>query len=142
MESKPVEKVREKVESEDKRMSLSFQVADVQKPLVSVKRIVEKGNYVSFGPGTEDNYVLSKLTGDKLMLRPNGKGSYLMDVSFVGGGHAEITVASGAEESVCPWNWGTQFAVKPASKWMTFKNASGGVINHYGTREVLVVSPF
>ena len=76
------------------------------------------------------------------MLRPNGKGSYLMDVSFVGGGRAEITVDSGAEESVCPWDWGVQFEVKPASKWMTFQNASGGVINHYGTREVMVVSPF
>ena len=58
-----------------KKMCLSFQVADVQKPLVSVKRIVEKGNLVSFGPKDEDNYVLSKSTGDKLMLRPNGKGS-------------------------------------------------------------------
>ena len=122
-------------------MCLSFQVADVKKPLVSVKRIVEKGNYVSFGPGKEDNYVLSKSTGDKLLLRPNGKGSYLMDVSFVDGGRTEITVDSGAE-SVCPWGWGSQFAVKPASTWMRFRNASGGLINHYGTREVVVVSPF
>ena len=85
---------------------------------------------------------MSKATGDKLMLRPNGKGSYLMDVRFVGRGSTEITVDSGAEESVCPWNWGSQFAIKPASKWMAFRNASGGNINHYGTREVMVVSPF
>ena len=66
----------------------------------------------------------------------------MMDVRFVGGERAEITVDSGAEESVCPWNWGTQFEVKPASKWMTFKSASGAIINHHGTREVMVVSPF
>ena len=85
---------------------------------------------------------MSKTTRDKLMLRPNGKGSYLMDVSFVGGGPVEITVDSGAEETVCPRNLGTEFGIRPASKWMTFKNASGGLINHYGTREVTVVSPF
>ena len=85
---------------------------------------------------------MNKESGDKMMLRPNGRGSYLMDVNFVGGGRAEITVDSGAEESVCPWDWGTQFQLRPASKWMTFRNASGGIINHYGTREVMVVSPF
>ena len=97
---------------------------------------------MSFGPNKEDNFILSKNTGDKLMLRPNGKGSYLMDVSFAGGGRTEITVDSGAEESVCPWGWGEQFGVRPADRWMTFKNACGGTINHYGTREVLVESPF
>ena len=123
-------------------MSLHFQVADVKKPLVSVKRITEQGNHVAFGPGKEDNFILSKSSGDKLFLRPNGKGSYLMDVSFVGGGTTEITVDSGAEESVCPWEWGSQFGVRPADRWMAFRNASGGLIDHYGTREVLVVSPF
>ena len=96
---------------ESKHMCLGFQVADVQKPLVSVKRIVEKGNYVGFGPGDEDNYILNKSTGDKLILRPNGQGSYLMDASFVGGGKAEIIVDSGVEESVCPLDWGSQFKV-------------------------------
>ena len=65
-----------------------------------------------------------------------------MDVCFMNGGKTEITVDSGAEESVCPWHWGTQFEVRPAERWMTFRNASGGTINHYGTREVKVVSLF
>ena len=111
-----------KKKEKGKHMCLGFQVADVQKPLVSVKRIVEKGNYVGLGPGDEDNYIINKLTGDKLILRPNGKGSYLMDVSFVGGGKAEVTVDSGAEESVCPLAWGSQFEIQPAEKWMNFKN--------------------
>ena len=77
-----------------------------------------------------------------MLLKPNGKGSYLMEVSFVGGGSTQITVDSGAEESVCPWEWGSQFGLRPADQWMAFRNASGGLIEHYGTREVLVESPF
>ena len=88
-------------------MKLAFQVADVKKPLISVKRIVEKGNFVSFGPEEGDNFIMNKKSGNKIKLRPNGRGSYLMDVEFVGGGRTEITVDSGAEESVCaPGNEG------------------------------------
>ena len=94
------------VKKEDKRMNLGFQVADVKKPLIAVKRITEKGNRVSFGPNIGDNYIVNDKTGDKLMLRPNGRGSYLMDVSFLGGKKTEITVDSGAEENVCPKDWG------------------------------------
>ena len=124
------------------RMNLGFQVTDVSKPLISVKRVVEKGNIVGFGPNKEDNFILNKASGDKIMLRPNGKGSYMMDVKFVGGGKTEITVDSGAEENVCPWGWGSQFEVTPASSMMYFRNASGGRIAHYGQRVVEVESPF
>ena len=64
-------------------MGLSFQVADVKKPLVAVKRITEKGNHVSFGPDPGDNFIHNKKSGDKMMLKSNGKGSYLMEVCFV-----------------------------------------------------------
>ena len=57
-------------------MNLTFQVADVKKPLISVKRIVEKGNFVSFGPNPEDNFIENRNSGDKVALKPNGKGSY------------------------------------------------------------------
>ena len=40
------------VERENLKMRLRFQVADVVKPLISVKRITEKGNKVCFGPET------------------------------------------------------------------------------------------
>eukprot|EP00973_Karenia_brevis_P093484 12417513-Karenia_brevis.AAC.1 len=52
----------------------------------------KKGNHVILGPGKEDNFILNSQTGDK--------------VNFVGGGPTEITVDSGAEESVCLWEWG------------------------------------
>ena len=65
-----------------------------------------------------------------------------MEVNFVGGHRTEITVGSGAEENVCPWEWGVQFGMEPADKEMLFRNASGGIIEHYGKRNVSVVSTF
>ena len=73
-----------------------------------------------------------------MMLRPNGKGSYLMDVEFKGGGKTEITVDSGAEESVCPMEWGVQFGTEGVTQKMRFRDASGNPIEHLGKREVLV----
>jgi hypothetical protein len=81
---------------------MNFQVAKVKKPLLAVKRITEKGNRVQFGPGPKDNFIESLTKGAKIDLTPNGRGSYLMEVEFVGGGKTQITVDSGAEESVCP----------------------------------------
>ena len=124
----------------DTRMDLEFQAANVKKPLISVERIAQKGNLVQFGPEAEDNFIINKTSRDKLMLRRSGNGSFLMDVNFVGGEKTEITVDSAAEESVCPWEWGSQFQTKPADKWMRFRNASGGFIDHWGKRDVQVVS--
>ena len=59
-------------------MRLRFQVASVHKPLIAVKRITECGNYVSFGPVEGDNFILNKESGDKMPLKPAGKGSYIM----------------------------------------------------------------
>ena len=77
-----------------------------------------------------------------MMLVPNGKGSYVMQVRFKDGDNTEITVDSGAEESVCPWDWGLHFGTKPIEGWMNFRDASGNPIEHYGKRDVLVTSPF
>ena len=71
-------------------------MADVKKPFMSVKRIVEQGDHVGFGPGEGDNCILNKESGNKMALKSNGKGSYLMQVKFVGGEKTEITVDSGS----------------------------------------------
>ena len=50
-----------------------------------------------------------------------------MDVSFVGGSKTTITVDSGAEESVCPWNWGHElFGTREANQWMRLGMPMGG----------------
>ena len=45
---------------ETKHMGLAFQVADVKKFFLAVKRCIEKGNHVTFGPKSEDNYIINK----------------------------------------------------------------------------------
>jgi len=124
------------------QMGLKFQVSSVKRPLMSVKRIVEKGNIVQFGPGTGDNFIQNRVSGDKIEIRDNGKGSFMVDVNMVGGGKEEITVDSGAEDNVCPWEWGRQFRIKESATPRNFRDASGGKIEHYGEREVFVTSPF
>ena len=65
-----------------------------------------------------------------------------MDVQFVREGDgeamyvAEITVDSGAEESVCPVDWGREFGTKAAAEKMRLVNAGGGTIRHVGSRRV------
>ncbi len=54
-------------QQESRVMNLGFQVADVKKPLIAVKRITERGNHVMFGPQQEDNYILNKATGQKML---------------------------------------------------------------------------
>ena len=76
------------------------------------------------------------------MLRPNSKGSYLMDACFVGGGRTEIIVDNGAEENVCPASWGSQFPRLEAKREMHFKDASGTKIPHLGAKTVLLRAPF
>ena len=123
-------------------MVLKFQVADVKKPLMSVKRITQNGNKVSFGPNEDDNFIQNVKSGEKVLLRPNGRGSFLMKVQFEDGEEAEITVDSGAEENVCPVDWGKQYIMTRPKKRLRLYNASGGVIRHHGEREVSVDSPF
>ena len=115
-------------------------MADVKKPLIAVKRICEQGNLVSFGPKEGDNFIQNKDTGDKVLMRPSGKGSYMMDVCFVNGTSTSITVDSGAEENVCPYNWGSQFGMRDPVSWKNFCGANGSSIEHFGTRDVKVVS--
>ena len=81
-------------------------MTDCVKPLIAVKRVVERGNPVCFGPGKGENYIVNKESRDKLMLKENGKWSCLMEVNFVVGGKAQIMVDSGAEENLCPKDWG------------------------------------
>ena len=119
-------------------LSIKFQVAGVKKPLLAVRRITEKGNQVVFGP--RENYILNVETGTKLPIRPNGRGSYLLDVEL-GGAWTTITLDSGAEESVCPMDWGKEFGLHPSKK-IQFSGANGSAIEHYGMREVTVKSPF
>ena len=64
-----------------------------------------------------------------------------MDVCLVGRGMVEITVDSGAEESVCPKEWCSMFPTKPC-KVINFRGAGGEAIKHFGERDIVVTASF
>ena len=130
------------VETDKQKLGIRFQVADVIKPLISVKRLTEKGNRVCFGPEEADNYIEHKESKNRVGLKQTKKGSYLLKAKFVGGEETEIVVDSGAEENVCPRKWGESFGFEREFKPLNLRSASGGKIPHYGEREVVVESPF
>ena len=56
-----------------------------------------------------------------MYLTPSGKGSHKLKVKFVGGKDTEVTVDSGAEESVCHEGWGSQFGLEAVGKRLKLK---------------------
>ena len=75
-------------------------------------------------------------------MKQSGRGSYVVDLQFVGGERTQLTVDSGAEENVCPHAWGSAFGIRTPDQWMRFRGANGKHIEHYGHRDVKVESPF
>ena len=122
-------------------IGMNFQVCEVKKALAAVRRICKAGNVVQSGSEPEECYIENKMSRKRVALRHKG-GSYVMDVQFVREGNgevmyvAEITVDSGAEESVCPVEWGKEFGTKAAAETMRLVNAGGGTIRHVGSRRV------
>ena len=122
---------------ERKRLEMGFQVCDVRKALAAVWRICEAGNIVQFGPEGDDCFISKKGTDEKVFMRREGR-SYVVDLVFEGGRPGKLTVDSAAEESACPWEWGEEFGCKEVAEKdkMSLVNASGGKIEHWGSREV------
>ena len=61
---------------------MTFQIADVDKALGSVKQIVNKGNKVVFdqdAKGTDVSYILNKITQERMPLRVEN-GVYVLDL--------------------------------------------------------------
>eukprot|EP00973_Karenia_brevis_P093502 12417618-Karenia_brevis.AAC.1 len=65
-----------------------------------------------------------------------------MKVDFVGGGPAEITVDSGAEEPAFPWEWGQQFGCRVVDDPLRLRNANDTIMPYWGSREIEAVSTF
>ena len=57
-------------------------------------------------------------------------------------GASEVVIDSAADESVCPRERAKGFQTKPVpeSKKMSFRNASGGKMEHYGAKKVFASS--
>ena len=94
-------------------------------------------------------------TGQTVKLKRKG-GSYVLRVEFIrrkticgeavweGLGREEVTVDSGAEESVCPVSWGVEFRMTPVvlGREMKMVNAGGGELNHYRSRKITITTGF
>jgi hypothetical protein len=83
--------VKVKFQNEGRNRAMNFHVTDVQKPLGAVCRIADKGNYVCFGPGAGDNYILNIESGEKIWMKRE-RGTYVIEADY------EV----GDEESVFP----------------------------------------
>ena len=129
-------------------MGMKFEVCGVTKALAAVWRIVDQGNDVIFSK--KRSFIKNNETGKELNMRSTGK-SWVIDVNFVklsetgareNLGKGIITVDSGAEESVCPQSFGANFAVEGLNgNGMNLVDASGGKIDHWGTRKVTFTKP-
>ena len=62
-------------------VGLKFQVTDVRKPLLAVRRLVERGNTVVLGEGAEESYVKTA-AGQKIPIIKKG-GSFVIEADFV-----------------------------------------------------------
>ena len=68
--------------NKDRVIGMKFQVTDVKKPLLAVRRLVEKGNVVSFGPRMEDNFIKNIETKQIIPMEKKG-GSFVIKAHFV-----------------------------------------------------------
>ena len=57
-------------------------MTDVRKPLLAVRRLVKKGNIVSFGPRPEQNYIYNPETGKNIEMERRG-GSFIIKANFM-----------------------------------------------------------
>ena len=63
-------------------MGLTFQVTDVRKPLLAVRRLVEKGNKVVLAAGDGESYIYNVETRRKVPIKKKG-GSFVIEANFV-----------------------------------------------------------
>ena len=61
-------------------IGLTFTVCDVKKPLVSVKKICEKGNIIQFGPNSKDSFIMNVKSKEKIYLIEEN-GQYMMEAT-------------------------------------------------------------
>ena len=63
-------------------IELKFQVTDVRKPVLAVRKLVEKGNKVVFAGDDEESYIMNKATKVKIPVKKKG-GAFVIEAHFV-----------------------------------------------------------
>ena len=54
-------------------LEIGFQVTDVKKPLLAVRRLCENGNVVQFRPDANSNFLMNVKTGERIQMVRRGK---------------------------------------------------------------------
>ena len=65
-------RVRVQAAGVERPLDIGFQVTDVKKPLLSVRRLCEQGNVVQFGQDVRNSYVVNVATGERIPLERRG----------------------------------------------------------------------
>ena len=63
-------------------IGLKFQVTDVRKLLLAVRRLVDEGNKVVLAGDDEESFIMSKVTKVKIPVKKKG-GAFVIEVQFV-----------------------------------------------------------
>ena len=63
-------------------LGLIFQVTDVRKPLLAVRRLVERGNQVVLASGDGESYVYNTVNKTTVPVKKKG-GSFVIEAQFV-----------------------------------------------------------
>ena len=63
-------------------MGLTFQVTDVRKPLLAVRRLVEKGSKVVLAGGEGESYIYNEVSKTKVPIKKKA-GSFVIEAHFV-----------------------------------------------------------
>ena len=79
-------RVRVQAAGVERALDIGFQVTDVKKPLLSVRRLCEQGNVVQFGQDARSSYVMNVPTGEKIPLQRRGN-SWVISSKFAQPGH-------------------------------------------------------
>ena len=116
-----------------RKSSVRFNVAQVQKPLVSAARVVSNGNRIVMSP--ETSFIENIATGEKMQLRVQN-GVYVFDVMFGSGEEGTLTLDSGAGVNVWPEQMLPQVPVEPAERGLRMIAADGTKIANLGTKTV------
>ena len=70
----------------ERPLEIGFQVADVKKPLLLVRRLCENGNVVQFGPDAGHNFIMNVASRERIPLTRRGN-SWVISSEFARPGH-------------------------------------------------------
>jgi hypothetical protein len=120
-----------------RRASMKFHVAAVQRPLASAVKVVEAGNRIVMS--SSGSFIENERTGERMPLRTE-RGTFVFDVTYVGGQRGTITLDSGAGVNVWPESLLKEVPTGPPEAGLKMTAANGTSIPSKGTK-VIEFSP-